>query len=118
MAPYATQALVDRNSQLVWTWDTISLALLLDWAPLTLEAVPTADGVAVDVAFAAVPADSPVATLSPWPFAGPEVHVHCEGRRLAHGFDDDADLARGLEQAPWETVRFTLVAGADLRPGP
>jgi hypothetical protein len=46
------------------------------------------------------------------------VQVHCEGRRLSHGFDDDADLARGLEQAPWETVRFTLIAGADLRPAP
>ena len=49
-APYANPALVARNSQLVWTWDTISLALLLDWAPLTLEAVPTAGGGAVDMA--------------------------------------------------------------------
>ena len=117
-APRATPALVDRNSRLVWTWDLMSLALLLDWAPLTLEAVPTAGGGAVDVMFARVCADPPTASLSPWPFADPEVRVHCEGRRLAHGFADDPALARGLEQAPWETVQFTLLAGADLRPVP
>ena len=117
-APHATPALVDRNSRLVWTWDTMSLGLLLDWAPLALQAVPTAGGGAVDLTFAAVSADPPVVSVRPWPFAGAEVHVHCEGRRLSHGFDDDADLARGLEEAPWETVQFTLVAGADLRSAP
>src|SRR5262249_22207989 len=33
-----------RNQRLVWTWDSLSLGLLLDWAPFTLAAVPTADG--------------------------------------------------------------------------
>ena len=117
-APHATPALVDRNSRLVWTWDLMSLALLLDWAPLTLEAVPAANDGAMDVAFAAMSADPPVVSLNPWPFHEPEVRVHCEGRRLARGFDDDQALARGLQQARWETVSFTLVAGADLRPGP
>ena len=117
-APYATPALVDRNSRLVWTWDLMSLALLLDWAPLTLEAVPTAGAGAVDVALEAVSADAPTVSLSPWPFADLEVLVHCEGRRLEHGFADDPALARGLEQAPWETVQFTLRPGADLRPRP
>ncbi|MGZ4313029.1 MAG: DUF3891 family protein [Solirubrobacteraceae bacterium] len=117
-ADYATSALVARNSQLVWTWDTISLALLLDWAPLTLEAVPTAAGGAVDVTMVALPTDPPVASLDPWPFTANEVRLHCEGRRLTQGCDDDDALARALDQAPWETVQFTVVAGADLRPGP
>ena len=117
-APYATPALVARNSQLVWTWDLMSLALLLDWAPLTLEAVPVADGGTADVALTPVSADPPVLSLDPWPFAAPEVRVHCEGRRLAHGFADDRALAGGLEKAPWETVQFILAAGAELRPGP
>jgi hypothetical protein len=117
-APHATPALVDRNSRLVWTWDLMSLALLLDWAPLTLEAVPTAGGGAVDVALAAVSAEAPTVSLRPWPFAGPEVRVHCEGRRLVQGFADDPALAQALEQAPWETVQFSLRPGADLRPGP
>ncbi|MDQ3935189.1 MAG: DUF3891 family protein, partial [Actinomycetota bacterium] len=31
---------VRRNQRLVWTWDFISLALCLDWAPATAERVP------------------------------------------------------------------------------
>ena len=63
-------------------------------------------------------ADPLVTSLDPWPFASGEVRLHCEGRRLTQGCDDDDALARALERAPWETVQFTLVAGADLRPGP
>jgi hypothetical protein len=118
-APHATPDRVSRNSQLVWTWDLISLALLLDWAPRTLEAVPTADGGAVDVALEPVTGDGgedPVHRLDPWPFRAPEVRVHCEGRRLTESFADADALAAGLAQAPWETVRFTLTSGAELRP--
>ena len=43
--------------------------------------------------------------------------MHCEGRRLTGTFPDDAALGRGLAQAPWETVQFTLVPGAELRDG-
>jgi hypothetical protein len=96
----------------VWTWDLISLALLLDWAPRTLEAVPTADGGAVDVALTAVPGRPLAAALDPWPFRAPEVRLHCEGRRLSEAFPDDEALARGLQDAAWETVQFTLVPGA------
>jgi hypothetical protein len=118
-APHAAPEVVARNSQLVWTWDLISLSLLLDWAPLKLESVPSADeGAAVDVALDAVTgpeADSfgpaPVASLDPWPFRTPTVRLHCEGRRLSKRFDSDAALAAGLAQAPWETVEFALVAG-------
>jgi hypothetical protein len=117
-APHVTPAVVARNSALVWIWDLISLALLLDWAPRTLEDVPIAGGGAIEVAMAAVSADPPVASLDPWPFSAGEVRLHCEGRRLTHGCDDDDALARALEQAPWETVEFTLVAGADLRSSP
>jgi hypothetical protein len=117
-AAHATPEVLARNSQLVWIWDTISLALLLDWAPLTLDEVPTAAGGTADVAMAPLPGDPSTLSLDPWPFAEAEVRVHCEGRRLAHGFDSDPALAGGLERAPWETVQFTLVAGADLRPGP
>jgi hypothetical protein len=118
-APQVTPERVARNSQLVWTWDTLSLALLLDWAPQTLHAVPTADGGAVDVSLQSVPARGgpDLFRLQPWPFAAAVVRVHCEGRRLTGGFPDDAALARGLAQAPWETVEFTLAAGAELRGG-
>lgn len=122
-ARHATPERVARNSQLVWTWDLVSLALLSDWAPRPLEAVPTAEGDAVDIALEAV--DGParpggrdlVHSLDPWPFRTPEVRVHCEGRRLTHGFADDHALSEGLAQAPWETVEFVLVPGAELREG-
>ncbi|HEX3978260.1 MAG TPA: DUF3891 family protein [Solirubrobacteraceae bacterium] len=119
-AAHATPDRVARNSQLLWTWDLISLALLLDWAPQTLEAVPTAGGGAMDVALEAVPdagSPDPVHSLDPWPFAAPEVRVHCEGRRLTEGSRDAEALAGGLARARWETVEFTLVPGAELRQG-
>jgi hypothetical protein len=127
IAHHATPERIEHNSRLVWMWDLISLALLLDWAPMTLEAVPTAGGGAVDIALGAVhepdtgsgpPGQALVHSLDPWPFAAPEVRVHCDGRRLAHGFADDAALAEGLAHAPWETVEFTLTPGAELRDGP
>jgi Protein of unknown function (DUF3891) len=119
-APHAGAERLARNSQLVWTWDLVSLTLLSDWAPRTLEAVPTADGGAVDIALDAVagkPGRDLVHSLDPWPFSTPEVRVHCEGRRLTQGLPDDDALARGLAQAPWETVEFTLAPGAELREG-
>jgi hypothetical protein len=119
-APHIGPERLARNSQLVWTWDLVSLALLLDWAPRTLEAVPTADGGAVDIALEPVAGGGGrdlVHSLDPWPFGAPEVRVHCEGRRLTGGFPDDGALARGLAQAPWETVQCTLVPVAELREG-
>jgi hypothetical protein len=116
----ATPDRVARNSQLLWTWDLISLALLLGWAPQALAAVPTADGGAVDIALEAIPGEGGrdlVHSLDPWPFGAPEVRVHCEGRRLTEGFPDAEALAGGLARAPWETVEFSLVPGAELREG-
>jgi hypothetical protein len=106
-APFATPEHVGRNSRLVWTWDSISLALLLDWAPMTLAEVPTADGATVDVAMEA--RGGTEARLDPWPFPTPTpVRLHCEGRRLTGRFDSQTALARGLADAPWESVTFTL----------
>ena len=97
-----------RNSQLLWTWDTLSLALLLDWAPLTLHDVPATGAAVIDIGLSAD------GTLTPWPFTAAAVDVHCDGRRLGDGtFADDAGLAAGLARAPWETVRFQL-----QHPGP
>jgi hypothetical protein len=116
-APHATPERVSRNSSLLWTWDLISLALLLDWAPRTLQAVPLAGEGAVDVALRPVAGRPLAAALDPWPFGTREVRVHCEGRRLHHGFPDDDALRHGLAQASWETVEFTLMPGAELREG-
>jgi hypothetical protein len=111
-APTATDELIARNSQLLWTWDSLSLALLLGWAPFTLRGVPTAaggDGIDVHL--------SPDGSLHPWPFArAGKIAVHCDARRLADGYDSDNALEHGLSSAPWETVRFTLQPAADRIP--
>ncbi len=102
----ASATVLARNHALVWTWDTLSLALLLDWSPLTLEQVPAVgeDPLAVTV----TPATGGV-TLAPWPFRDPGgVRVHCEGRRLRETYDSDEALAVALDAARWETVAFEL----------
>jgi hypothetical protein len=96
----ADRAQVRRNQRLVWTWDSLSLGLLLGWAPYELEAVPAAGG-ETDVA---VRDD----TLDPWPFAADTVSLRCEGRRLAGCFEDEEAMRAALAAAPWETIAIRL----------
>ena len=48
-AAVASDDVVRRNQRLVWTWDSLSLGLLLGWAPFELKSVPAAEG-EVDIA--------------------------------------------------------------------
>ena len=95
-AAAAADEIVRRNQRLVWTWDSLSLGLLLDWAPFELTAVPMAAG------------DTEIAvrdgTLDPWPFREDRVSVRCEGRRLAGRFDDEDAMREALAAAPWVTL--------------
>lgn len=96
----ADPPLVRRNQRLIWTWDSLSLALLLDWPPYELKGVPSADGeISVTVGDG---------TLDPWPFTAPAVTVRCEGRRLAGPYADEEAMRAALAAAPWETVAITL----------
>ncbi|HLI60372.1 MAG TPA: DUF3891 family protein [Solirubrobacteraceae bacterium] len=108
----AAPELIARNSDLVWAWDGLSLALLLDWAPYTLRSVPAAGGSRIDLELRAVAEREGETTLSlwPWPFADPAgVLVQTEGRRLTATYQTETDLHAALGRAPWETVRFRLV---------
>ena len=96
----APEAQVRRNQRLVWTWDSLSLGLLLGWAPYELRAVPTADG-EVDLA---VGAD----TLEPWPFVADRVALRSEGRRLRGRFGDEPAMRAALAAAPWEAIAIEL----------
>jgi hypothetical protein len=108
-AAVTSAASVARNSELVWTWDVLSLALALDWAPYTLPAVPTADGeCALDLAPGPAPARL---VVDPWPFRSPSVAVRCDGRRLATRYDTDRELSAALADASWETLELTLEGG-------
>jgi hypothetical protein len=100
---------VDRNGQLVFAWDWLSLALCLGWdegetpevplagGPGGLRYVPTADG----------------ATLDPWPFAAPEVVVACEGVRLECRYDTEEALHTALAAAPVLRLAYRLTRTDD-----
>ena len=85
---------IDRNRRLIWAWDSMSLALLLDWRPWTAQAVPSSDG-PVDLDLAAD------GTVRPWPFARERVEVHCEGRLLTAP-------GAALDDAPWVELTYEL----------
>jgi hypothetical protein len=95
---------VERNGRLIFALDWLSLALCLDWEEGETPAVALADG---DGRLRYVPtADG--ATLDPWPFAAPEVRVHCEGRRLEGRYGDEAAMQAALAAAPLVRVGFRL----------
>jgi hypothetical protein len=97
---HAPEAEVRRNQRLVWTWDSLSLGLLLGWAPYELKGVPTAAG-ETDVKLHAD-------TLDPWPFTEDRVALRCEGRRLTGPYSDEAKMRSALAIAPWETIAVEL----------
>ena len=47
-APWVEMPALERNSQLVWIWDFLSLAVCLDWAPRSARDAPNHEG-AVDI---------------------------------------------------------------------
>jgi hypothetical protein len=81
----------ERNQQLLWAWDFLSLALCLRW-----------DGRAVNgIEYTGT-------TFEPWPFRDESVTLMTEGRRLAGRFDDEDEMRAALESAPWVTLEFPL----------
>jgi len=112
----AAPELVERNSRLLSTWDSLSLALCLGWSPFTADEVPSArTPVAVRLELARTPG---LVTLDPWPLAAPQLTVRCEGRRLTGRFQTEEALREALARAPWATVELELRAGDALPPNP
>ena len=109
---------VDRNAKLVFAWDWLSLGLCLGWEEGDTPAAPLAGG---DGRIHFVPTGDG-ATLDPWPFAVPELEVHCEGRRLEGRYEDEAALHAALDRAPLvrQTFRLTRTGGraSPARPRP
>jgi hypothetical protein len=100
-------AQLERNSLLIWTWDYLSLALCLNRSPATAEGAPTA-GAIRDIEVTIGP--DGVARLDPWPFAVGALGVHTEGRRLSGRFENDQDMQRAFDSAPWERLEIRLEA--------
>jgi hypothetical protein len=97
--PHSTPEAVERNRELVFTWDGLSLALLHG---------VTGEKSAVGHTLLAVDGDPLRVTVSPWPFRDAEVTVACEGRVLAGSYADAQDLRRGFAKAPWTTIETML----------
>ena len=109
-AASAADPVVARNSGLIATWDTLSLALCLDYAPYTVKGVPAA-GAPVELALSET--DKPGRlSLDPWPFRADSLAVHCEGQRLDGTYSNDAAMKEALAHAPWETLEFELAPAA------
>jgi Protein of unknown function (DUF3891) len=98
---------LELASQLIWTWDFLSLAICLDWSGRTARDVPSVDG-PVDVEIAT--AGERRVRLEPWPFEADILTVRCEARRLGGRYDTDEALRAALSSASWETVEFELVS--------
>jgi hypothetical protein len=77
---------IQRNHRLVWTWDSMSLALLLGWRPWA------AEGLRME----------PDGTVTPWPFATESLTVRCEGRLLT-------EPGSPLDGAPWVDLAYELI---------
>lgn len=105
-APAVAPEVLARNSQLIWIWDYLSLALCLGWTAATARDVPSASE-AVDVELVPGPRPGNL-SLEPWPLAAPVLTVRCEGRRLNDRFDDEESMRRAIRRAPWETLEIEL----------
>ncbi len=99
---------LERNSQLLWTWDVLSLAICLGQPSISHGAIATSDGERELRLMALDKRDR--LRLEPWPFAEEAVFVHCEGRRLRGDSDSERALHAALAEARWETVRVELVS--------
>jgi hypothetical protein len=105
---------LSRNSQLIWTWDSLSLALCLEWAPWSARDVPTASG---PTELSVAPGDDRnELVLDPWPLKRP-TRVRCEGQRLSEPAPDDHALAQALAGAPWERLELRLRPRSAPAPG-
>jgi Protein of unknown function (DUF3891) len=96
-----------RNQRLVWTWDSLSLALCLRWRTFAVTDVPGSESrLELDLETAATATDR--FTVDPWPFAADRVEVRCEGRLLEGRFDSAAQLHETLARAPVVRLVFTV----------
>jgi hypothetical protein len=109
--PWVGEQELQRNSQLVWIWDFLSLAVCLEWAPRSARDAPTLHG-AVDIEIERGPRPRTV-TLDPWPFRARAIPVRCDGRRLAPRLESEQELASALARSGGEVVEFEFLPRGD-----
>ena len=97
---HATADAVERNRELIFAWDGLSLALLHG---------VTKERTAAGHELAPLDGDTSAVAVSPWPFREDEVSLACEGRLLTETYASDGDMRRGLAKAPWRAIVIRLV---------
>ncbi|MDQ4071983.1 MAG: DUF3891 family protein [Actinomycetota bacterium] len=101
---------VSRNARLVFAWDGLSLALCLRWSDHVAADVPAAGQAVEDVRLQPLAGAAGARfAVDPWPFAGAEVAVRCEGRQLPGHFRTEEELRSALADAEQVTLEFALV---------
>ena len=99
-SPHATPEAQERNRELIFDWDGLSLAVLHG---------VTKERTAAGHTLAPSAGDPSKVSVSPWPFREQEVTLVSEGRLLTETYGNEADLRRGLAKAPWRTITAKLV---------
>ena len=84
------------DQQLLWAWDSISLALCLRWPTTTVNGNTLA-------------LEGDRFTLTPWPFTTDRLELRCEGRRLPGRYETEPQLHAALERSPLVQLAFVLV---------
>jgi hypothetical protein len=107
-AAHATDKAVQRNSDLVYSWDWMSLALL-EGKPRKEEItnVPTNANPAT-ITMTPLQNDPQTIAVSPWPFSAHSVTITCDARRFNQCYDNEQEMRTALAAAPWETISITL----------
>ena len=82
---------LERNQQLLWAWDFLSLGLCLCWEGRSVNGLTLHED-----------------TIEPWPFGTDAVQLHTEGRRLEGRYETAEQLHAALDAAPWVTLAFEL----------
>jgi hypothetical protein len=107
-APLVDEPALADNSQLIWAWDFLSLAICLDWSDRPAPKVPSAEG-RVQLALSPIGEERRL-RLEPWPFEEDRLSVHCDARRLSERFQSEDEMKAGLAAAPWESVEFEFLS--------
>lgn len=96
-----TRAAAERQAELLFALDALSLSLCHGWPERELPAV---DGVVIRY----LPSGEREALLDPWPFAEPQVRATLGARTLTERFTDEEPMQAALANAPSEHRSYTL----------
>jgi hypothetical protein len=103
-APCATEPIVERNRAIVRVTDALSLYAILGLDKVReIPDVPAAKGLTT-LRMEPLDRESLSIRIDPWPFAGAQITLVLEGRRLPPRFASELEMRNGLLKAPWVTL--------------